>query len=206
MNRADNNVCKTWYDNSYRNGGFAAQRLYPNEELLRFLGRHYFSLPLGERKAVRILEVGCGAGANLWMIAREGFDAHGVELSQLAVDLCDQMLAHWQTAAKVRVADMTALPYADRSFNVVLDVFSSYCLDERGFKYFLDEAKRVLRPGGRFFSYTPSKASDAFKDPGPSKAIEFEYIRRHSPEGCTILRQLLSLSIYCSRRICCNAK
>jgi SAM-dependent methyltransferase len=171
MNRIDNNVCKTWYDDSYRNG-FAAQRLYPNEELLRFLGRHYFSLPLGERKAVRILEVGCGTGANLWMVAREGFDAHGVELSQVAVDLCDQMLARWQTAARVRVADMTTFPYADRSFNVVLDVFSSYCLDERGSKYFLDETKRVLRPGGRFFSYTPSKASDAFKDPGPSKAID----------------------------------
>jgi hypothetical protein len=41
-----------------------------------------------------------------------------------------------------------------------------------GFKYFLDEAKRVLRLGGRFFSYTPSKASDAFKDPGPSKVID----------------------------------
>jgi SAM-dependent methyltransferase len=172
MSRTDNELCKSWYDDSYRSGGFAAQRRYPNEELLRFLGRHYFSLPRGERKAIKILEVGSGSGANLWMIAAEGFDTHGIEISPPAVDLCHQMLAHWHSAADVRVADMTALPYADRSFDVVVDVFSTYCLDENGFKRFLDETKRVLRLGGRFFSYTPSKASDAFKRPGPSPAID----------------------------------
>ena len=57
----------------------------------------------------------------------------------------------------------------DRSFDSVEDVFSSYCLDERGFALFLDEVKRVLRPRGRFFSY---KASDAFRDPGPSRFID----------------------------------
>jgi SAM-dependent methyltransferase len=51
-------------------------------------------------------------------------------------------------------------------------VFSSNCLDETGFARFLDEIGRLLRPGGRFFSYTPSKASDAFKDPGPSKKLD----------------------------------
>ncbi len=54
----------------------------------------------------------------------------------------------------------------------LLDVFSSYCLDKSGFAKFLDEVSRLLRPGGRFFSYSPSKASDAFRDPGPSRRID----------------------------------
>jgi SAM-dependent methyltransferase len=167
-----NETCATWYDHSYGHGGFAAQRLYPNEELLRFFGRHYFPLPPEERKSVRVLEVGCGSGANLWMIAREGFAAHGIDLSSEGVALCRKMLAHWGTSADVRVADMISTPFAAGHFDAVVDVFSSYCLDERGFARFLDEVARLLRPGGRFFSYAPSKESNAFRDPGPSQRID----------------------------------
>lgn len=34
------------------------------------------------------------------------------------------------------------------------------------------EIARSLRPGGRFFTYTPSKASDAFKNPRPAKKLD----------------------------------
>jgi hypothetical protein len=45
---------------------------------------------------------------------------------------CEKMLQRWETRATVKVADMTVIPYADRYFDVVVDVFSSYCLNERG--------------------------------------------------------------------------
>ena len=80
-----------YFEAAYSRKGFAAQRLYPNEELLRFLGRTYFNVPHEGRKNINILEVGCGSGANLWAIAREGFSAHGLELSQSGVALCGQM-------------------------------------------------------------------------------------------------------------------
>jgi SAM-dependent methyltransferase len=164
--------CKSWFDASYARHGFAAQRLYPNEELLRFFGRHYFPLSSAERGKISVLEVGCGSGANLWMVAREGFDAHGIDLSPEAIKLCREMLAHWRAEARVLAASMTAMPYPNRQFDVIMDVFSAYCLDERGFGLFLDEVGRLLRPGGRFFSYTPSKGSDAFRNPGNAGFID----------------------------------
>ncbi len=148
MSTDSNLVCKSWYEETYGRLGFAAQRLYPNEELLRFFGRHYFPLPPDQRQKVRVLEAGCGSGANLWMIAREGFDTHGIDLSPEGVALCEKMLAHWGTTATVKAADMTAIPYPDRHFDVVLDVFSAYCLNENGFMRFLDEVVRLLRGGG----------------------------------------------------------
>ncbi len=163
---------RDWYDRSYSAGGFRAQRRYPNEELLRFFGRHYFPLPPDERKAVRVLEAGCGSGANLWMIAREGFEAHGVDLSAEGIALCAEMLASWDVSATLNTASMTACPYPEGSFDVVVDVFSSYCLDEAGFGDFLREVARLLRPGGRFFSYSPSKGSDVFRNPGPSRRLD----------------------------------
>jgi SAM-dependent methyltransferase len=178
-----NLACRTWYDDAYAREGFDAQRRYPNEELLRFFGRHYFSLPRPTRGAIRVLEVGCGSGANLWMIAREGFAAHGIDHSEASLRLCRAMLAQWDAAASLACADMTALPYCDRSFDVIADVFSAYCLDEAGFARFLDEVARLLRPGGRFFSYTPSKASDAFRDPGPSRLLDASTLDGIAREG-----------------------
>lgn len=163
---------KDWYDKSYSQSGLAAQRRYPNEELLRFFGRHYFSLPAEQRRSTRVLEMGCGSGANLCMIAREGFDTHGIDLSPEAIGLCAQILENWGVTATLDTANMTACPYPENNFDVVIDVFSSYCLDEANFATFVDEVSRLLRPDGRFFSYTPSKASDAFRNPGPSRRID----------------------------------
>lgn len=163
---------KDFYDNAYQRLGFGAQRMYPNEELLRFFGTYYFPLPLDQRAQLRVLEVGCGSGANLWMIAREGFAAYGIDLSAKALTLCEEMLNKWGTKAVLRQDSMTAIGYEDRWFDVVVDVFAANCMPEADFNRFLDEAARLLKPGGRFFSYIPSKNSDSFRDPGKSKFID----------------------------------
>lgn len=173
MKRTRNAASKAWYERSYRHGGWTAQRRYPNEELLRFFGRCYFALPRARRRRLRVLEVGCGSGANLWMIGREGFATYGIDLSAKAIALCRKMADSWDIPPpNLKVADMTAIPYPDGYFDVIVDVFSSYCLDNRGHARFLDEIARLLRPGGRFFTYTPSKASDAFKKHAPSRMLD----------------------------------
>lgn len=162
-----------WYENAYASEGFKAQRLYPNEELLRFLGRHYFSRVAREdRKDIKILELGCGSGANLWMIAKEGFDAYGIDLSQSAIDLAQQMMDHWQTQATLVQGSIDDLPFEDGEFDVIVDVFSANCLPEKDFSVCLSEVYRCLKSGGRFFSYCPSVKSDAFKNHAPAKLVD----------------------------------
>ena len=76
---------KIFYDKIYLSEGFKAQRLYPNEELLRFLGVNFFSKSeKKDRKKIKVLEIGCGCCANLWMISKEGFDAYGIDISKEA--------------------------------------------------------------------------------------------------------------------------
>jgi len=75
--------CKNWYNNSYKKLGFNAQRLYPNEEFLRFMGRHFFSkIPKEERANIKLLEVGCRSCSNLWMTSKEGLNSYGIDLSE----------------------------------------------------------------------------------------------------------------------------
>lgn len=161
-----------FYEVAYANEGFGAQRRYPNEELMRFLGRRYFSTPHDLRSSVSILDVGCGSGANLWPIAREGFDAYGVDISQHGLALCKEMLSSFAVGATLRVASMCELPFDDGSLSAVVDVFSSNCLTTKEHLKFISEVCRVLKPGGRFFSYHPSKASDAFIDFAPADKLD----------------------------------
>jgi 2-polyprenyl-3-methyl-5-hydroxy-6-metoxy-1,4-benzoquinol methylase len=95
-------TCVKWYDSSYSEEGIKAQRLYPNEELCRFLGRNYFSKVSREKRSdICILEIGCGSCSNLRMIASEGFDTHGVDFSETSPELGEQMLRHWGVPAKL---------------------------------------------------------------------------------------------------------
>jgi ubiquinone/menaquinone biosynthesis C-methylase UbiE len=167
-----NQACKEWYEESYQHEGFNAQRNYPNEELCRYMGRNFFKVPKNERRQYKILEVGCGSCANLWMIASEGFDAYGCDLSEHSIKLGREMLSKWGVNAQISAQDMTKMNYPDNTFNSVVDVFSSYCLDESGYQQFLKEVRRVLRQDGIFYSYTPSKTSGAFLDHKPSRLID----------------------------------
>jgi SAM-dependent methyltransferase len=163
---------REFFEASYLNFGMAAQRRYPNEEFLRFMGRNFFGLEQRERSSVRVLEVGCGSGANLWVIAKEGFEAHGLDISIESLSLAKDLLGGHLVEAKLEAGDMTDMPYPDNYFDGIVDVFSSYCMNEDAGERFLSSVKRVLKPGGIFFSYFPSKDSDAFKDFQPASFLD----------------------------------
>ncbi len=168
----NNKVCKQFHERTYKQYGFKAQRLYPNEELLRFVGRNFFNLSQAKRKQIKILETGCGSGANLWMIAKEGFDAYGIDISKEGIKLAKKMMTHWQTKAHLTVGDIIQLPYQENQFDAVCDVLASFCLNLEKFNLYLDQVHKVLKPGGKFFSYTPGTKSDTFIKYKPSTKID----------------------------------
>ncbi len=63
---------------------------YPGEDVIRFVKGRFSQAE--EPARVRLLEVGCGNGANLWFMAREGFCVHGVDRSETAVHLACERL------------------------------------------------------------------------------------------------------------------
>lgn len=130
---------------------------YPGEDVIRFVKGNFSAAP--DRAKVRLLEVGSGAGANLWFMAREGFCVHGIEGSETAVrltqDRLDRECPEWRHAGgQVQVGDMERLPYPDGFFDAVLDVvavcYSSF--DEARRVY--AELARVTKPKGKLFSRT----------------------------------------------------
>jgi SAM-dependent methyltransferase len=106
---------------------------------------------------VRLLEVGCGSGANLRFMAGEGFCAHGIDGSETAVRVARERLERecpaWSAAGgRVQVADVARLPYPDNYFDGVLDVVAvCYCGFEEA-QHAYREMARVVKPDGRLFS------------------------------------------------------
>ena len=149
-------------ESSYVERGSASQRLFPSEEFVRFLGRHYFPVPAPARSTISVLELGCGAGNNLWPVAKEGFDAHGIDFSPTAISLCRDAMAKWGVDFQCHVGDMLHLGFGNGVFDAVADVFASTHLPYPVHQDVYREAFRVLKPGGWFFSYHPSIKSDCF--------------------------------------------
>ncbi len=142
-----------FFDRQYENLGLNAQRRYPNSALISEIASHYFRFDSEKRNQIRILELGCGSGANIWMVADEGFDAYGIDFSQKGLDYCETILGQRGLKANLRLADMCELPFEDNYFDFVFDVVSMQHLSLTQHEKSIGDIARVLKPGGRFFSY-----------------------------------------------------
>jgi SAM-dependent methyltransferase len=125
---------------------------YPPLELVRFIARTHYQAP--DRKAVKILEIGCGPGANLLYLAKEGFSAYGIDGSKVALGRAEQRLLQEGLNVALQQGDVMALPYDDASFDSVIDIECLYANSLADTKKIISEIHRVLRPGGSFFSIT----------------------------------------------------
>ena len=96
----------------------------------------------------RILDVGCGTGANLKMLAAYG-RAEGVDISPQAVEFCGE-----RGLDSVKLGAIEHLPYDNDSFELVtaLDVIEHLDDDVAG----LREMRRVLRRDGRVLLFVPA--------------------------------------------------
>jgi SAM-dependent methyltransferase len=109
-----------------------------------FLDRH---LPA----AGRILEVGCGEGSNLAVLAKPGREFYGCDLSALAI----AMARHDgnEAASRLVVADASALPFPHGTFDAAFAVSVIEHLPEP--EPVLDEMIGALAPGGRLVLVSP---------------------------------------------------
>jgi ubiquinone/menaquinone biosynthesis C-methylase UbiE len=106
----------------------------------------------------RILDIGCGRGAVLTMAAQHLTTgrAVGVDLwrkgdqSGNALEATQRNAAAEGVADRVELytADMTTLPFEDNSFDVVVSSMAIHNLNPARRNRAVDEAVRVLRPGG----------------------------------------------------------
>jgi ubiquinone/menaquinone biosynthesis C-methylase UbiE len=110
----------------------------------------------------RILDLGCGRGAVLLLAAQHltTGKAVGIDLWQRRDQSGNAADATWRNAVAEGVADrvelhtgdMRALPFEEGSFDMIVSNLAIHNIPGRaGREKAIDEAARVLRPGGRLF-------------------------------------------------------
>jgi len=115
-----------------------------------------------------ILELGCGTGNHAMLLAKEGYQVHGVDLSQemlgYANERCDRLSPALATRLQFSQGDLRQVRL-DRKFDVVLSLFHvmSYQTNNEDLLAAFETAKAHLVPGGILIFdvwYGPAVLSD----------------------------------------------
>jgi ubiquinone/menaquinone biosynthesis C-methylase UbiE len=140
-----------WGEVTTNNYGFApAEGEAPERFQFQMYAEHLKALEASGRLKPHtdLLEVSCGRGGGLAHLAGRwpgGLAAIGLDWSENALRTCRERHSRFAGLAFVR-GDALALPFADQSFDVVLNVEASN--DYGDYAAFFSEVSRVLRPGG----------------------------------------------------------
>ena len=157
-----------------------------------FRGLRRFMSPLIQEAtrglvAPRLLDCGCGTGHNLTMLRRYGRTT-GIDLTWTGL-----AYAHGRGERAIAQATAAALPFSERTFDVVTSFDVIYALNDRDERAAIDEMYRVLKPGGHLV--VNAAAMDVLKGNHSVLALE---VRRYSRGS---LRERLERAGFAIRRI-----
>ena len=134
---------------------------YPSEAVIRFVARNYYKMSC--RSTIKILDFGCGAGANTWYLAREGFDVWAFDGSRSAVRKAKEYLVtEGYKNVHFDVMDGSSLVYEGNYFNCVIDNVCVYANTKECIVQMYREIYRVLKEGGLLFTSVFGTGTDGY--------------------------------------------
>lgn len=136
---------------------------------------------LRRAKAIRVLDLGCGAGRHLTFLGGMGFAVYGCDISPRGLAISRRKLSDLHLRYHLALADMRALPFRNTSFDAVVSIHVLYHSTRRDLQTTLAEARRVLKPGGPLICTLISTKTWKY---GSGTEIESDtYIQAEGPES-----------------------
>ena len=135
---------------------FRKMLLWPDKSWRELKGRY----PLPWRGEGKVLDIGCGAGGNLKTLQEQGWEPHGIEISEIAAAHARELVTE-----NIHTGTLESAPFPPRSFDVVLMSHSLEHLPSP-----VDALKRVhrlLKDDGLLVVSVPNVNSLEFKLFGP---------------------------------------
>jgi ubiquinone/menaquinone biosynthesis C-methylase UbiE len=106
----------------------------------------------------KILDIGSGNGKLAFAMAEKKNEVIGLDISKVAITIAQKRLKKLNKQLQVvfKQGDARNLSFDDNTFNVIVSQDLVEHITEDDFKMHLKEVYRVLKPGGRYFFWTPS--------------------------------------------------
>jgi tellurite methyltransferase len=117
---------------------------------------------LPQRGATRALDLGCGVGRHLLLMARAGLEVHGLDGAPAGIEVCQAAANAEGLAVRLQQGLMTDLPYPDGHFDYVLAFNVIYHGEPGVVRRTIAEIRRVLRPGGVYQGTMLSKRNSNY--------------------------------------------
>jgi ubiquinone/menaquinone biosynthesis C-methylase UbiE len=116
------------------------------------LERVHYDIAARLRPGDRVLDVGCGTGMLVALLAAKGCRVTGVDISPLMLGQASQRLRRLgleerATLRELGIAELDTA-FADTSFDAVVSTLVFSELSDEEIRYMLAECRRILRPGG----------------------------------------------------------
>jgi SAM-dependent methyltransferase len=127
-------------------GPQGAARTIPRKAEYRVMAPWIATLP----KGAKLLDGGCGLGDWTLCLSAQGYPTLGLDLSRKTIDALRQRFPD----ARFEVGDIRATGLADDSFDGYFS-WGTFEHFEAGLEPCVDEARRVLKPGGYLFITVP---------------------------------------------------
>ena len=121
---------------------------YPNESLVRFLCRYKRTHPF----PIKVLDAGCGGGANTKMMLAEGFDVYAFDGTPNGVALTKAFTALDEEHLSLCDFNDIETSFQPNTFDIVVDNASFCCSDKEGLFMSLAQTKTILKSGGILWS------------------------------------------------------
>lgn len=109
-----------------------------------------FVMELKKRRAMSVLEIGCGNGRDSIFLARAGFEVTAVDVAPSAIELAESNIRKAKVKVRTQVANAEKLPFKNNEFSAV---YSLSVLHATDLAKSLPEVHRVLEPDAYAFIY-----------------------------------------------------
>ena len=129
----------------------------------------------------RVLEVGCGEGNLTRLVAEQGYETDGIDISPTAIQWAKGQNEGMSRQPNFRVGSVLALPYQDEMFEVIIDGLCLHCIIGSDRNLFLTEVYRVLKSQGVLIVMTkcgyPKRADYPFDEVSRCKIVDGVAVR-----------------------------
>ncbi|MDQ1279644.1 MAG: hypothetical protein QG670_906 [Thermoproteota archaeon] len=105
-----------------------------------------------KQRVRRILDLGCGSGTHLALLAKNGFEVYGIDGSERAIEVARAYFKEENLSGNLRIGSMwEKLPYENNFFDAIISFRAIYHGKIEDIRKTIKEVERILKPQGLIF-------------------------------------------------------